>query len=495
MRAFTENSKALHPAVQKGFTMKISTNIYTRACKYLSRLCLLVVFALVITACTTNEQQVADQPGDEQQVMDRPGDEQQVVDRLDETSDEQQVAVGPGSEEIPTGSSLPENVAFVITIRINPHFDIQVDYEDCIVAVIPVNSDAEAMCQGLDVTGMSYTDGLPLIMTQAQNKGYLENGSFVEVQLLFHQASQQTMEQYNIDINTVIQQYAADHALTDLQFGGGLSAEILLENEDPDWNPEQHANQSANQPSKNENVVDVETDADGNVIYFKESLSGGGFAEIFLHANGTYRKHILHEPDGTIVTVHFDENGTPTQEDRSVPDGLRQTVWFSTEGLAVRSEIQHPDGGIAQVTYHANGAIATSLDQFPDGIWMESTYSEDGLSSHVAYSDGREEQITYHANGQIAIRKQAFSTSHTLEEHFDENGNLMLSISINNGRKAETRFNADRSGSMTQYGLDGSSSTVYFRPDGKVTHGYDSNGNYYEETGEVYAGTKNGGKG
>ena len=88
----------------------------------------------------------------------------------------------------------------------------------------------------------------------------------------------------------------------------------------------------------------------------------------------------------------------------------------------------------------------------------------------------------------------------TIREDFPEIyeglARMGLSISINtDGRKTETHWNSDRSGSMTQYGLDGSSSTVYFRPDGKVTHGYDSNGNYYEETRDVYAGTMNGGKG
>lgn len=483
--------------------MKLRKRKHTRGHNIVAVLCIIMTLAMI--GCSPAEQQVVDRPGEEQQVVDHPGEEQQVVDRPDEeqqvvdrpdgTGEGQQVVDGSGSKENSAGSSLPENVAFVITIRINPEFQIHVDDSDCIIAVIPVNADAEAMCQGLDVIGMSYIDGLPIIMEQAHTRGYLENGDFIDVQIFFHQASQQTMEQYNMDINTVIQQYAEDHALTGLQFGGGLGAEILLENEDPDWDPEQYANQSANQPSENENIVETETDAAGNLIYFKELLTNGGYIEVYLRADGTDSKNIIHEPDGTTVTLLFDDKGTVTQEYREAPDDYRETVWFDANGAAVRAEIQHPDGTTSQITYHSNGSQATSYEEFPDGNWVKRTFSEDGLSSHVVYSDGREEQSSYHSNGQIAINKQAFSTSHTLEEHFDENGNLMLSISINNGRKAETRFNADRSGSMTQYGSDGSSSTVYFRPDGKVTHGYDSNGNYYEETGEVYAGTKNGGKG
>ena len=163
--------------------------------------------------------------------------------------------------------------------------------------------------------------------------------------------------------------------------------------------------------------------------------------------------------------------------------------------MIVSSEDHTADGYHTQITHYPNGNHATAITTGPDGFYAERRYSEDGLTVTSIDPNGQMTIETFYEDGTLATRKVDYGES-TVEDHYNQNGNLTLSISIGkDGRRTETHWNPDKSGSMTQYGLDGSSSTVYFRPDGKVTHGYDSNGNYYEETRDVYAGTKNGGKG
>ena len=453
-----------------------------------------LLFCLVLSACGTGEQQIVDRPGDEQQVVIHPNDNEQQEQQSSGAGEEQQVVVGSDDEEIPAGSSLPENISFIITIRINPELQIHVDDMDCIVDVLPMNADADDLCHDLEVIGMNYSNGLPLIMVQAQNKGYLENGDFVEVQIHFQQASQQTMEKYNTDINTVIQQYAADHALTNLQFGGGISAEVLLENEDPDWTPDQPAGDSADHSIYDASNIEIlKTDASGNVLRYLEHHDDHT-REFFQDANGHINKCILSLPNGTVITSFYHANGDLAQEITFNHIGEQITTSFDSNGMIQNEEVLTTEGTKIHTTFYSNGRQATQIITEPDGSQTQRFYSEDGLSMVSISPNGNEISETYHEDGTIAIRKADYGSS-ILEEHFDNNGELTYSVSTNSGIRVETFFNADRSGHMITYSPDGSQHSVYFRPDGKVTHGYDSNGNYYEETGAVYAGTKNGGKG
>ena len=515
--------------------MILDTRYFFRQHPLLFILCFSLV--LILSACSSSTQQQADHPSEQQsqQQIDRPNEQsvQQTVD----TPDEQQVN-HQDPTSIDEGWLYGDAYSLIIFLRINPEIQIFVDHQDIVADLIPLNDDGIQVYSTSQVVGMPYADAMTVLIEQIHLHGYLEKADNIDIQIFFHEASEQTMEQCNIAVANAISEYTASHGMAHISFSGGYESLTIVEH-DPNKTPTQSSNHDA--PTQNENLLEMETDSAGNLTYTKNSLPGGGYCENYYHVDGTYSKQILHEsngevstffyddngirtqeliqtpegitstrwlangerfikevisiPNGTTITISYDEHENRTEEHTECPDGSQQTVWFDPNGMSLRMESIHPSGSFQQITYHPNGKHAAVYEQDPEGNWFQQTYSEDGLTSHIVYSDGKEEHLTLHTGGQIAIRTYVTSDG-SLEEHFDENGNLMLSISINaNGRKAETRFNADRSGSVTQYGSDGSSSTVYFRPDGKVTHGYDSNGNYYEETGNVYAGTKNGGKG
>ncbi len=466
--------------------------------------CLLMVLFLTMLGCSSGEQQVVDRPGEEQQqVVDRPDDQQQVdrpneggqeqpADQPGQSQGEQQVVVGPDGEG-QASSDLTEDILFSALIRINPIFEIQVGNDECVIALIPHNPDGESVCNDLDIVGMPYQDGVNAVMDMAYRRGFLESGDHLDIVMTFRESSEQTMFAYNIELHEVIDQYAQSHGIDNLQFSGGCGSQTFVENEDPQWTPENDSHSSA-EPGHASNQEILETDANGNVLHYIEHHDDHT-REFFLDASGRELKTILTIFDGTVITTIHHPNGTIAEEIQTTPDGHHHTSIYDTNGMIISSQEHTPDGYHNQITYHPNGNLATEITDGPDGFHIERTYSEDGLSMSSTDSDGRVTTETYYEDGTLAIRKADYGES-VVEDHYDQSGNLTLSIATNrNGHRTETHWNPDRSGSMTQYGTDGSSSTVYFRPDGKVTHGYDSNGNYYEETGDVYAGTKNGGKG
>ena len=48
-----------------------------------------------------------------------------------------------------------------------------------ILELVPLNEDAQDLLQDTDLTGIDLNDGLPILLDQAQSKGYLESGDTV----------------------------------------------------------------------------------------------------------------------------------------------------------------------------------------------------------------------------------------------------------------------------------------------------------------------------
>ena len=448
----------------------------------------------LLAACSPSEQQQVHRPDEEQQqVVVLPGGEQQVVELPNESEGEQQVVVGSDGLEQAPPSDLAEDILFSLQFQINPSFEIQVGLDERVVALIPHNSDGQLVCNGLEVIGMPYQDAVYALIDTSARRGFLESGDMIDIIMTFRAASEQTMFGYDMEIHGIIAQYAQSHQLSDLQFSGGYGSQNFVENEDPQWSPENDP-QSSGHPGHASNQEILETDAHGNVLRYIERHDDHT-REFFLDADGRELKTILTIFDGTVITVTYHPNGTIAKEINVDPNGNQHISVYDSNGMIVSSEDHTADGYHTQITHYPNGKHATAITTGPDDFYAERRYSEDGLTVTSIDPNGQMTIETFYEDGTLATRKVDYGES-TVEDHYNQNGNLTLSISIGkDGRRTETYWNPDKSGSMTQYGLDGSSSTVYFRPDGKVTHGYDSNGNYYEETRDVYAGTKNGGKG
>ena len=84
----------------------------------------------------------------------------------------------------------------IITITINPKWEIYLNQDALISEAITLNEDAQDLLLDTNIVGMPLGDGLTLLFDQAQSKGYLEEGDTIQFQLdLTNASSSQTMAQ------------------------------------------------------------------------------------------------------------------------------------------------------------------------------------------------------------------------------------------------------------------------------------------------------------
>lgn len=74
---------------------------------------------------------------------------------------------------------IPENYVSVVTIKINPEFRIYLDEQMHVLAVEPVNTDAEEMAADEDWADITLGDFMNRIIVTAYEQGYLKDGATV----------------------------------------------------------------------------------------------------------------------------------------------------------------------------------------------------------------------------------------------------------------------------------------------------------------------------
>jgi hypothetical protein len=79
--------------------------------------------------------------------------------------------------------STPPNVEIIdydapalkVTVTINPELELTLSYAYGILAVKPLNADAQAILEGVDLVGQSYKSGITTILEKAKAKGFLKD--------------------------------------------------------------------------------------------------------------------------------------------------------------------------------------------------------------------------------------------------------------------------------------------------------------------------------
>lgn len=77
----------------------------------------------------------------------------------------------------------PENYATVLTVTINPQFRLYLDADGIVLAVEPVNKDAEEVKEALSFENDNYEAVVEKIVTKSEEKGYIKDNAVINVEI------------------------------------------------------------------------------------------------------------------------------------------------------------------------------------------------------------------------------------------------------------------------------------------------------------------------
>ena len=362
-----------------------------------------------------------------------------------------------GSGGAQTGDSFtaPEGSVCSVWVQINPEFELYINENAIITALVCLNKDAEKAFKGVDVTGTEFERGFRLLLDAVYENGFVSGG---EVQITWGVSR---LTNVAFDDAVIVDGFARATESFSNENNLGLSASMKAMDAD---RPEAEEEEQQEEPTppliEEENpfgpdVEILERDADGNIILTREYDSAG--SEIIT----TY------DAEGRVVSV------TSTRADGSVVEMKR--------------------------TYYSGGTIKTEeINDDAHDIYELWTYSEDG-KSRTADAGTYTKTETFHENGRLASyacqAKPGYDLGdRTYEEYtYDENGQTLTHYIIRtNGAHITSTYHSENA------------FTMVVEVNGKVDHteywvgndhigGIDSNGDPYGITHEEYTGSGSGG--
>ena len=87
----------------------------------------------------------------------------------------------------------PEGYVSVITVTINPKFNLYLDENSNVLAVEPVNKDAEKVIENVDFKGKDVKEAVESIITVANENGFIKEDATIDIQII---------EKKNENVNT-----------------------------------------------------------------------------------------------------------------------------------------------------------------------------------------------------------------------------------------------------------------------------------------------------
>ena len=98
-----------------------------------------------------------------------------------QTAAEQAEEVTETTEVSETVFQIPENYAVVITVKINPELRIYLDENANVLAVEPVNEDAQKLIAAMQLEGMTFETCMEKMIAHAHEMGYLKEDGTIQV--------------------------------------------------------------------------------------------------------------------------------------------------------------------------------------------------------------------------------------------------------------------------------------------------------------------------
>lgn len=294
-----------------------------------------------------------------------------------------------------------ENRKFVLTVAINPEFMLYLSSELKITEVFCMNEDAKTLFADLDVTNMSYEEGLGQILDAALEKKFItaENPEIeVELAALDDGGQKQAAE---------LKESVAEQILS---FKEENSLELAVE---------------VSQPEK-QKVFEADLTMDGEVI---------GKQIAYFDENDKCVKQVCLWDDGLwgIWEKEYSSAGKLVKQYIKGPSGFSEE-WYNEQEQCTKRMDYNADGSISEQTY-SNGILEKIFTQNTDGSTDESLYYENGNIKWSVTRDANGNKImehTYRENGEVGDVATA---------HFYENGNLWRFVEYqDDGTNVDTEY-------------------------------------------------------
>lgn len=320
-----------------------------------------------------------------------------------------------------------------VAVTINPEFRIDLNSKNKILDIKCRNQDAEKLLEDVHVVGMSYEEGMPMILAAAYEMGFL------------------TADTTEIKVEITVCE----------QLDDGQAEELTMTLKEP-----LIRFQEEKELAVDVIVSDIQDDiriVEANVISAEDgSFSGNSYS---YYKNKKLIKWEAYRIDGGYTCRLYGENDNPTKmfwsdsgsngEEYYDEDGnrtMRKTWYHDTEmfGDIIYSERTYwPNGNNRSLeqrrangpslseTYDENGRCIESKQKFPpdyvriedtpDGLHVETTFYENGtIKTQVwDYPDGRHVEETNYENGKCKTRITISPNGERKEASFDENGNFI----------------------------------------------------------------------
>lgn len=373
----------------------------------------------------------------------------------------------------PTDST--QDIAYIITIQFNPHFEIHVDTDGQIASLQPLNEDAKQLCDAVDVIHMTPENGLYALISQAHADGLLEDGDMVDILVEYTHFSHDSITEHFNSLGNSVRAYLNVNQMPNALITMNLSTRNIPEVQDP-----QVENQDTSSPevSGDPYLLEFETSADGTMIYEKRLTGDGGTMEYHYSPLGYLETSIYRDVLGTIETTQYNSDGLPTSSIFIRIDGAQIHQTYGDAWNVIRTVIYESDGSVSTREFYPNSVLKSEHTLMADGSVIEVAWTEAGtqIYSKEQYANGLEGYILCYENGMTkeSYRKEPNGSSFfTL---YDENGNYTYEDLYFEGIRTERIYNEDRSHTETLFFPDGTKEILYINSAGKPYAGIDRQG-------------------
>ena len=368
-------------------------------------------------------------------------------------------------EELGTGKRTESLV--VVTITINPEFELYLDADFCITKVRCLNEDAVTVLAAVqeNLVGVNYGSAMFTILDGAAQTGFLSPDAQVTIETTLHT----TMDEESLafmaqTVASPVEAYNESNGLT----------------------------LSVNAPTP---TVDEKT-AQAFMEYFEKQMANQSSADSSVMVNSNEVFDIFYDENGnrlgTFLHV-YDADGHLLKSELFYDDGSYscQTYEYDASGNQTKWEYLNPDGTSGVTTYYANGSIKSDTYTDAESFTYVRTYYENGNPATYTSTgpDGSTHSETYYENGNPQQIVSDYPNGDHFEYHYAEDGTLIDEV-------IETRpWNMGEPNSVVEssaYNDHGEGvSTQYFDENGylyKMVAVYPDGATYettYYESGEV----------
>lgn len=376
-----------------------------------------------------------------------------------------------------------ESVA-IVTLTINPEFELYLDINMCVSKIRCLNEDAVTALEAVqtNLIGNNYGSAMFSILDAAAQTGFLVPEAQIKIETTLHTPmAEQDLEYMAQSMANPVEAYNENNGLN-------LSVEAVTPTVDEKAVEAFMKYFETNQPTADQSFVVNGNEASGN-LYDENGTKIGTFLEVYdvYGPEGHLLKLECFYDDGTYScdTFEYDANGNKTKWESSTSDGWSMVETYFTNGNIKSSTTTMQDGSISTDTYYENGNMHMSVYDGPNGEHTESYFAEDGT---YAWNRGP-------ANGTLTQTVYG-NTVGTTTQYFDENGYLYKAVSeFADGSKDEITFypngNQRSALCLSPYG----SSYMYYNEDGTLAENrgepnsvieLGTNTKYFDENGLLY---------